>query len=118
MYKGKMIYTTHPKDYKTNANDIHLGVYGIFNTEKVLWTYHVISYYNKANGTICLTEDICGRYVDATYEYIKSSGKKFDTIEDGRKFIEEYKVKWETGSNNTTQEIRDKKIDELLDEDQ
>ena len=118
MYKGKMLYTTHPKDYKTNSNDIQLGVYGIFNTEKVLWTYHVISYYNKPNGTIHLTEDICGKYLDATYDYIKSYGKKFDTVEDGRKFIEEYKVKWETGSNNTTQEIRDKKIDELLDEDQ
>ena len=113
-----MLYTTHPKDYKTNSNDIQLGVYGIFNTEKVLWTYHVISYYNKPNGTIHLTEDICGKYLDATYDYIKSYGKKFDTMEDGRKFIEEYKVKWETGSNNTTQQIRDKKIDELLDEDQ
>jgi hypothetical protein len=116
MYKGKMIYTTHPKDYKTNGNDIQLGVYGIFNTVKVLWTYYVISYYHKANGVMCLTEDICGRYVDATYDSIESYGKKFDTVEDGRKFIEEYKVKWETGSNNTAQEIRDKKIDELLDE--
>lgn len=116
MYKGKMIYTTHPKDYKTNGNDIHLGVYGIFNTEKVLWTYHVISYYNLANGTIRLTEDICGRYIDATYDFIKSYGKKCDNADEGRKFIDEYKAKWETGSNITAQEIRDKKIDELLEE--
>ena len=115
MYKGKMIYTTLPKDYKTNGNDIHLGVYGIFNTEKVLWTYHVISYYNKANGSMQLTDDICGRYLDATYDSVKSYGKRFDTAEEGRKFIEEYKVKWETGSNDTTQEIRDKKIGEILD---
>lgn len=109
-----MLYTTNPKDYKTNGNDIHLGVYGIFNTEKSLWTYHVISYYSQASGTIRLTEDICGRYLDATYDSIKSYGKKFDSVEEGRKFIDEYKCKWETGSNDTTQEIRDKKIGEIL----
>ena len=35
--------------------------------------------------------------------------------EEGIKFIQEYKIKWETGSNNTTEELRDQKLDELLD---
>ena len=47
---------------------------------------------------------------------IKSYGKKFANADEGRKFIEEYKCKWETGSNETTQEMRDKKIGEILDE--
>lgn len=115
MYKGKLLYKAEIKDYKFGSHDIKLGVYGLFNTEKVLWTYYVISYYLDANNYIKLSEDICGRYIDGTYDNIRSFGKKFDTIEEGKKFIEEYKCKWETGSNETTQEIRDKKIGDILD---
>jgi len=42
-------------------------------------------------------------------------GKEFKTKEEGYKFIQDYKIKWETGSNNTSEEVRDQKLDELLD---
>ena len=99
MYKGRLLYKAEIKDYKFGIHDIKLGVYGLFNTEKVFWNYYVISYYLDANNYIKLSEDICGRYLDGTYDNIKYFGKKFNTIEEGKKFIEEYKCKWETGSN-------------------
>jgi len=113
MLKGKMLYSAKIDGYNSGGNDVELGVYGLFNTEKVRWTYHVISYY-KINGGIRLTEDVCGRFIDGTYEKIEFYGKKFDTKELGEKFIEEYKCKWETGSNEAIQEIRDRKIGEIL----
>lgn len=116
MLKGRMLYSTKINGYKTNGKDIELGVYGLFQTDKVRWTYHVISFYTDNGGSIRLTDDICGRFLDATYDSIRSYGKQFDTKELGQKFIEEYKCKWETGSNDTTQEMRDKKIGEILDE--
>jgi uncharacterized protein YqgV (UPF0045/DUF77 family) len=52
-----------------------------------------------------------------TFDSINRHGKEYKTIEDAKKFIQEYKVKWETGSNNTTQEVRAKKLDDILDSD-
>jgi hypothetical protein len=51
---------------------------------------------------------------ETTYDTITRYGKKFETKEEGVKFIQEYKIKWETGSNSTTQEVRDQKIDDIL----
>lgn len=44
MTKGKFLYTTTIKDYKKGNADVEFSVYGLFNTEKVLWSYHVISH--------------------------------------------------------------------------
>lgn len=41
-------------------------------------------------------------------------GRLVQTFEEGRKFCDEFKMKWETGSNNTTSEQRDKKLEEIL----
>lgn len=114
MQKGRFIHQSKLKDYKVSGKDIELGIYGIFDTKKVKWNYYIISYYNDGNGFI-ITEDICSRRSTATYESIESYGKQVTNKEEGVKFIEEYKIKWETGSNNTTEEIRDKKIDDILD---
>lgn len=66
--------------------------------KKVKWCYYIISYVTDPNTkNFKLTEDICGRSDIASYATIESF--------------------WESGSNDTTQEMRDKKIDEILDED-
>jgi predicted DNA-binding protein YlxM (UPF0122 family) len=82
----------------------------------VEWKYYVISYYNKPNNSFVLTKDVClcTFNQDATYDNISKYGKKFNTKEEGIQFIQEYKIKWESGSNNTTQEVRDQKIDNIL----
>jgi hypothetical protein len=116
MQRGKFLYQQKIKDHKTSNIDIDLGIYGIFNTLKVEWKYYVISYFNKQSGFM-ITSDVCNCSYsqDATYESISRYGKEFKTKEEGIKFIQDYKIKWETGSNNTTEELRDQKLDELLD---
>jgi hypothetical protein len=115
MQKGKFIYQSKIKDYKVNGHDIDFGIYGIFDTKKVKWNYFIISYITDSQGNMKLTEDVCGRSGTATYDMIEAYGKQVANKEEGVKFIEEYKCKWETGSNETTQEMRDKKIGEILD---
>jgi hypothetical protein len=107
MTKGRLLYSEKLNDHPD------IGVYGIFDTNKVKWEYYIISYRKLANGGIELTNELCQSTV-VTYESIKRYAKEFKTVEDAKQFISEYKVKWETGSNNTTQEIRGKKLDELL----
>lgn len=40
----------------------------------------------------------------------------FEYKEDAIKYIDDFKIKWETGSNQTVQEKRDKKLGDILDE--
>ena len=116
MQKEKFIYKSKIKDYKSNGLDVDLGVYGIFDTKKVKWSYYIISYTTDPQGNLRLTEDVCARASNnTTYDTVESFGKQVANKEEGVKFIEEYKCKWETGSNETTQEMRDKKIGEILD---
>ncbi len=116
MQRGKFLFTQKIKDHKCNANDVDLAVYGIFNTQKVEWKYYVISYYNRPNSSFMITSDVClcSYNQEASFETIARYGKEFKTKEEGYKFIQDYKIKWETGSNNTTEEVRDRKLDELL----
>ena len=37
-------------------------------------------------------------------------------MDSAKKYIDDFKIKWETGSNNTIQEVRDQKLKELTDE--
>ena len=110
MNKGRFLHqeklTNHPE----------LGVYGIFSTSKVEWKYYVISYKNNINR-IELTPEICGYINDSSIDGVARSGKEFKTLEEAKEFINVYKTKWETGYNNTTQEVRDKKLDDILDSD-
>lgn len=113
---GKVIYKTDVKGI-LNGNDLSVGVYGLFNTDKALWDYFIISWITNSSGSIVLTDDLCSMSysrLDANYEYIRRFGKIVQTAQDGEKFCNDFKVKWESGSNNTTAEIRDKKLDELL----
>jgi hypothetical protein len=117
MQRGKFLHTQKIKDHKSGVNDVDLSVYGVFETAKVEWKYYVISYYfNKPNSSFMLTCDVCGCTYnqEATYDTITRYGKRFNTKEEGIQFIQEYKIKWETGSNSTTQEVRDQKIDDIL----
>ncbi len=109
MQKGRFLYEQKLKDHP------EIGVYGIFDTRKVSWSYYVISFENVASGSgMRLSPEICGWSTVASYDSVEKQGKKFNTKEEGIKFIQEYKIKWETGSNNTTEELRDKKLDDLL----
>jgi hypothetical protein len=112
MNKGRFLHEEKIKDHS------NLGVYGIFSTTKVEWKYYVISYsINSSSNKVALTSELCGYTQEATFETISRQGKEYKTVDDAKKFIQDYKVKWETGSNNTTQEVRAKKLDDILDSD-
>jgi len=110
MNKGRFLHEEKIKDHS------NVGVYGIFSTTKVEWKYYVISYNTSANG-VKLTPELCSYTQEGTYESITRHGKECKTVEEAKQFIQEYKIKWETGSNNTTQEVRAKKLDDILDSD-
>ena len=111
MNKGRFLHEEKIKDHS------NLGVYGIFSTTKVEWKYYVISYGTSSNNKINLTSELCSYSQEATFDSITRHGKEYKTVEEAKQFIQEYKIKWETGSNNTTQEVRAKKLDDILDSD-
>lgn len=104
MLKSRILHTSELKDHSD------LSVYGVFNTTTIHWEYFVISHNGaKLSGELCLyTQDIS---VKAVSEY----GRKFNNKEEGIQFILEYKDKWEYATNDTRQEKRDQKIDDILD---
>lgn len=104
--------------FSTKINDFgstELGVYGVFDTEKVEWRYFVVSYTKSSYGSYTMTNEICNSYVALDTSSAVRSGKEFKTKEEGEQYIEDFKIKWETGSNTTLVEKRDKKLNDLLD---
>lgn len=115
MIHGKFLFTLVVKGmYK--KFDLELSVYGLFDPQKVHWDYYLISHYTGQNNTVMITDDVCSNSysIEATYDNIKKYGKKINSIAEGEKYCQEFKMKWDSGSNNTTAEQRDKKLDELL----
>jgi hypothetical protein len=111
MKKIKMLYSTKVND----LGSTELGIYGVFDTEKVEWRYFVVSYTKGQHGNK-MTGEICNSYGDLDYQSAIRCGKEFKTKEEGIEFIEDFKIKWETGSNTTLVEKREKKLKDLLDD--
>jgi hypothetical protein len=111
--KGKILHTEDIKNYQTNfGEDIQFSIYGVFNTDSVEWKYYAISHVkNKITSDICNTNVINSNTIDV---YNVKSGKYFQTKEEGIKYLKDFKIKWETGSNDTLTEIRDKKINDII----
>ena len=75
----------------------------------------MISFGKDATGQITkLTSEWMGYYCDATMENVAKLAKEISTVENGIKVCDEYKIKWTSGSNNTTQQNRDEKLQEIL----
>ena len=112
---GRFLFNVIIKGMR-KSEDLELGVYGLFDTQKVKWEYFVISHYKTSRGDIYLTDDVCSvPYAkEASYSTIRHSGKSCSTVDEGKQWIESFKMKWDSGSNNTTAEQRDKKLDEIL----
>ena len=117
MKRSKWLFNTTLKDCKTNTYDTKVGIVGIFDTEKILWKYYVVSYYVNSQNNYYTSSDLCHYSgYDLDMGTVEKYGKLFSTKEDGMTFIDEYKTKWETGSNSTLEEKRDKKLSQLLDD--
>jgi hypothetical protein len=96
--------------------DIYLSVFGIFDTEKANWTYYYTSCCDNG-GHIYMTND-CSKASTNLYTAnvinISAYAHSCKTPEDGLKWCEDFKMKWDTGSNDLISEVRDKKLDQLL----
>lgn len=115
--RGKFLYKDIVKNIKENKFDLEIGVYGIFDTEKMLWKYYILSFNSNSTSSVVLTNDICSHSVTAdTYDKIAAYGKSTKSIQSGKEYCDEFKMKWETGSNDTKQELRDQKIKSVLEE--
>lgn len=113
--RGKFLHKDIVKNIKENKYDLEIGVYGLFDTQKMLWKYYILSFNSNSTNAIILTNDICSYSMTAdTYEKISTYGKLTPTIQSGKEYCDEFKMKWETGSNDTKQESRDQKIKSIL----
>ena len=96
--------------------DIYLAVIGIFNTEKVHWTYYYGSFIDSSS-TMYMTND-CTKlpysHSVASLGAINQSCNVVKTVEEAIKWCEDFKMKWDTGSNDLVSEVRDKKLNEIL----
>jgi len=99
-------------------SDISLRIVGLFDTITMIWTYHVVSTGTWGANRVELTPDLHDRVYSGEYTLnnVKSHGRKFDTQQEAESFVNEFKIKWETASNNTLQEVRDEKLKELTNE--
>ena len=113
--RGKILYDI-PVNGIRRSTILNIGIYGIFNSSKAHWTYYIISWFVGQNNQTILGCELSSSSQDQIYclENVLKYGRLVQTFEEGRKFCDEFKMKWETGSNNTTSEQRDKKIEEIL----
>jgi hypothetical protein len=118
MIKSKMISSMELKDYIYDGSPVKIYMYGLFDTEKILWTYYVTLIYkssmsgnNRILGDLVSSSNETG---DDSIGSLRRLSKFFKESTDGETFMNTFKTKWESGSNNTTQEMRDKKLEEIL----
>ena len=126
MLKSKTLYSVDPKDYLRGNIQVTLRVIGVFDTNKVHWSYYAVyTTTSVSTNTLNMTDDIgsgkgiisCNTdFVSLLLFYPNLYGVKFADMDSAKKYIDDFKIKWETGSNNTIQEVRDQKLKELTDE--
>lgn len=114
-FNGKFLSKIEVSNY-FNSKKLDIGVYGIFDSKTIKWEYFVISYQPTASGInlIPVIGSIQFTINEALYSDIIKCGLKVNSIQEGEEFCNNFKMKWETGSNNTTSESRDKKLNEIL----
>jgi len=136
MTKSRFLYSVDLQGYERYGRKISLNVVGLFNTHDVSWNYYVVSTFNRSGlfidnfsinfgNRMFITDDVV-----ADYKNISSSGVSLidvtkisrfgidfdDDLELAKKYVDDFKLKWETGSNNISQEIRDKKLKDIINE--
>jgi hypothetical protein len=105
--------------YDGKSYPLKVGVCGIFDTTSVHWDYYAISFFDLNSGNrLCADLAKSSTNITSTFSpditNIKGYFRKYETQQEAEVFLNEFKIKWETGSNNTTQEIREEKLKEIL----
>lgn len=103
--------------------NIHLGIFGVFDTFNVKWTYYVCPFIKEKflffTIRVKITNDILLGNNSTTTESpdirnLAKFGKKFNSIKESSDFINDFKIKWETKSNDSKSVIREDKLKEIL----
>lgn len=119
MIKMKVLSSEKLIDYQYTSDsgskfDVTLCSMGLFDTTEAKWKYYVCPTIQTSRGIFLTSDLVIGTSHDSlSTSNIPRYGKRFNTLDECIIFINEYKMKWESGSNDTKQEIRDRKIDEL-----
>lgn len=114
MYCEKVLHTVSPKDLVYFKDKVKLHVVGIFDTTVPKWTYYVCSVDEKQEYlTPHLTSSRCSYDMDN----ITGRCKSYKTLDEAIAYIENFKDMWESGLNDPRSVIRDRKLGDLLEED-
>lgn len=123
MIKVKQLSVFSLKDYENQYEGkkikIELATYGIFDSINIHWEYYAISM-ASIGGVYRPTGDLSKSSLSTSVlssldaSNIRSYYRKFETQVESDNFLKEFKLKWETASNNTTQIVRDEKLEEIL----
>ncbi len=113
MIRHKYLHTIIPKDLKYDGYDVTLSVIGLFNTETQQWRYYSCSLFINSGGVFMLSTDLHSISLPANISNVEFA-KEFKSAELALSYINEFRDKWESGSNEPKQVIRDNKINDIL----
>ncbi len=115
MIRSKILHSISPKDLLFEGKQVELIVSGHFNTLIQMWKYYACSVVSdKNNSSFIMTTDLHSYKVNFAVENVDTYAKEFKNIDDAKKFNSNFMDKWETGSNEPKQEVRDSKIKDIL----
>ena len=106
------------KDWFYNNKQVNISLYGIFDSEIILWKYYVVSTIKNSTSdqtTPCIVKKGCilsDAYV--TELSLPTRGVEFKNTKEAIDFINDFKTKWETKSNDSKSIIREEKLNEIL----
>ena len=117
MIREKILYSVGANGLTYNGQLVELCVIGLFDTESANWSYYVCSLITTTKGKM-FTLDMHKYELPYSISNIQNYSRRFKTIEVGKEVINTFRDKWETGSNEPKQEVRDNKITDILKEEE
>lgn len=115
MIRERILYSVGANGLTYKGQPVELCVIGLFDTESANWSYYVCSLVPVNNGKV-FTLDMHKYELQYSISNIQNYSRKVKTIETGKEVINTFRDKWETGSNEPKQEVRDSKITDILKE--
>jgi len=120
MKKISKISETPLKDWFYSNRQVNLSLFGIFDSEAILWKYYVLSVIKNASTssdqtTPCVQKKGCNlsdAYISELS--VPPRGIEFKNIKEATDFIIDFKTKWETKSNDSKSVIREGKLNDIL----
>mgnify|MGYP001204077536 CR=1 FL=1 len=120
MKKISKISETPLKDWLYSNKQVNLSLFGIFDSEAILWKYYVLSVIKNPSSsseqtTPCIQKKGCNLADAYISEFsVPLRGIEFKNIKEATDFINDFKTKWETKSNDSKSVVREEKLKDIL----